>query len=100
MRGLKTIPSASLFMDGWTVHYSFFRTHDTPGETPAEETGIVWPSKNWIDAHRQTEKPRAYRLDVSEGIHDFRRARRHVGRRHARRRKRRAGVPALSRLKG
>jgi transposase-like protein len=84
MRGLKTIPSAYLFMDGWTCHYNFFRTHDTLGKTPAEEARLVCPFKTWIDVAKEGDKPKTIaRDDVSRVEHDLPFARPHKGRKHA-----------------
>lgn len=50
MRGLKTRKSAKLFTDGWLVHYNFFRPHEAlEDKTPAQEAGIKFPFRNWLD---------------------------------------------------
>lgn len=55
MRGLHTIESARLFMDGWLVHYNFFRPHmSLKDSTPAQVAGIKCPLRNWKDV---TEQP-------------------------------------------
>jgi putative transposase len=55
MRGLHTIDSARLFMDGWLVHYNFFRPHmSLKDKTPAMVAGIRCPLRNWKDV---TEQP-------------------------------------------
>lgn len=55
MRGLHTVDSAKLFMDGWLVHYNFFRPHMSLNDiTPAEAAGINLPIRNWKDV---TEQP-------------------------------------------
>ncbi len=55
MRGLHTIQSARLFLDGWLVHYNFFRPHmSLRDSTPAQVAGIKFPFKNWKDI---TEQP-------------------------------------------
>lgn len=55
MRGLHTIKSARLFMDGWLVHYNFFRPHmSLRDRTPASVAGIKFPFRNWRDV---TEQP-------------------------------------------
>ncbi len=55
MRGLHTIESARLFMDGWLVHYNFFRPHmSLKDRTPASVAGIRFPFRNWKDI---TEQP-------------------------------------------
>lgn len=55
MRGLHTLESARLFMDGWLVHYNFFRPHmSLRDRTPASVAGIQFPFRNWKDI---TEQP-------------------------------------------
>ena len=55
MRGLRTKNSARLFLDGWLVHYNFFRPHmSLKDKTPAEAAGIKFPFRNWKDI---TEQP-------------------------------------------
>ena len=55
MRGLHTVDSARLFMDGWLVHYNFFRPHmSLKDRTPASVAGIRFPFRNWKDI---TEQP-------------------------------------------
>lgn len=55
MRGLHTVESARFFMDGWLVHYNFFRPHmSLRDRTPAEVAGIRFPLRNWKDV---TEQP-------------------------------------------
>ncbi len=48
MRGLKDINSAMQFVDGWTIHYNYFRPHiGLKGKTPAEVSGLKLPCRNW-----------------------------------------------------
>lgn len=55
MRGLHTMKSARLFLDGWLVHYNFFRPHMSLNDrTPAQVAGIKFPFRNWKDI---TEQP-------------------------------------------
>jgi transposase-like protein len=50
MRGLKSRESADLILDGWLVHYNFFRPHETLGDsTPAQKAGLKFEYKNWLD---------------------------------------------------
>ncbi len=50
MRGLKSLPTAQALLDGWLVHYNFFRTHESLDEkTPAEAAGIKFPYDDWLD---------------------------------------------------
>lgn len=54
MRGLHTIQSARLFMDGWLVHYNFFRPHMSLNDrTPASVAGIRFPFRHWKDIVEQ-----------------------------------------------
>ncbi|MAG15281.1 MAG: hypothetical protein CL874_05335 [Dehalococcoidales bacterium] len=55
MRGLHTMKTARLFLDGWLVHYNFFRPHMSLNDrTPASVAGIRFPFRNWKDI---TEQP-------------------------------------------
>jgi transposase-like protein len=50
MRDLKGPESARLVMDGWLVHYNFFRPHmGLGGKTPAEAAGIKYDVRSWTD---------------------------------------------------
>lgn len=50
LRGLKKRETAKLLLDGWLVHYNFFRPHESLGnKTPAEKAGVKFPYKNWLD---------------------------------------------------
>lgn len=54
MRGLHTLESARLFMDGWLVHYNFFRPHRSLRDrTPSSVAGIRYPFRNWKDVVEQ-----------------------------------------------
>jgi putative transposase len=55
MRGLHTLQTARLFLDGWLVHYNFFRPHMSLNDsTPAACAGVKFPFRNWKDI---TEQP-------------------------------------------
>ena len=48
MRGLKTPETAQVILDGFVVHYNFFRHHMTLGPfTPSEMAGIKLPFNTW-----------------------------------------------------
>jgi len=50
MRGLKSIPTAQALLDGWLVHYNYFRPHESlDDKTPAESAGVKFPYKNWLE---------------------------------------------------
>ena len=57
MRGLKNLNTARLLLDGWLIHYNFFRTHQTlRNRTPAEVAGIKAECRDWLDVVR-SESP-------------------------------------------
>jgi putative transposase len=73
MRALKNKDTLEKFMDGWLVHYNYFRPHmSLSGKTPAEEAGIDFPFKNWKDVTEQPyqvtarieNKPRLPRMNI------------------------------------
>jgi transposase-like protein len=50
MRGLHNKQTATLIMDGWLIHYNFFRPHESlNNKTPAEVAKADFPYKNWRD---------------------------------------------------
>jgi putative transposase len=50
MRSFLQRGTARKILDGWLVHYNFFRPHlALEGKTPAEEAGAKSPFKNWGD---------------------------------------------------
>lgn len=50
VRGFKTRETANLILQGFVVHYNFFRPHMTlRGKTPAEVAGIATSCKSWLD---------------------------------------------------
>ncbi|MCK4787843.1 MAG: IS6 family transposase [Desulfobacteraceae bacterium] len=54
MRGLHTIETAKKFLDGWLIHYNFFRPHTSlKDRTPAQMAGIKFPFRNWKDVVEQ-----------------------------------------------
>jgi putative transposase len=53
MRGLGNRDTAQLVMDGWEVHYNFFRPHmGLGGQTPAQAAKIKSPFESWADVVR------------------------------------------------
>lgn len=53
MRGLQDVDSARLILDGWTLHYNYFRPHESlNGRTPAEAAHVTIPFKDWPDVAR------------------------------------------------
>jgi putative transposase len=58
MRGLKSHESANQILDGWLVHYNFFRPHETLSNfTPAQKAGLKFEYKNWLDVVKSPAKP-------------------------------------------
>lgn len=54
MRGLHSLESAREFLDGWLVHYNFFRPHTSlKDRTPAAVAGIKFPFRNWKEVVEQ-----------------------------------------------
>lgn len=54
LRGFKTLDTAQLLLDGFLVHYNFFRPHmSLLDKTPAEVAGIRAPYKNWTELVRK-----------------------------------------------
>ncbi|MFC1991940.1 transposase [Chloroflexota bacterium] len=55
MRALKSRDTLEKFMDGWLVHYNFFRPHMSLKDmTPAQVAGIRFPFRNWKDIMEQS----------------------------------------------
>ena len=56
MRGLTNKETAKLIMDGWGIHYNFFRPHSgLEGKTPAEVAGAKAPYKSWAEVVKDRE---------------------------------------------
>lgn len=54
MRDLKSFESAEDFLEGWLVHYNFFRPHmSLRDQTPAQVAGIRFPFRHWKDVIEQ-----------------------------------------------
>lgn len=55
LRGFKTLDTAELILDGFLIHYNFFRPHMTlSNKTPAEVANIKPPARNWTELVRKT----------------------------------------------
>jgi len=53
MRGMRKVKTAQILLNGWLVHYNFFRPHEgLDNRTPAEKAGIKFPYKDWMDVAR------------------------------------------------
>lgn len=56
IRGFKHQDTAELILDGFLIHYNFFRPHMTlNNKTPAEVAGIKAPVKNWTELVRRIQ---------------------------------------------
>lgn len=52
--GFKTVPTARIILDGFVIHYNYFRPHLALGnKTPAEAAKIQSPIKTWTDLVRK-----------------------------------------------
>ncbi|MFH1640319.1 MAG: DDE-type integrase/transposase/recombinase [Chloroflexota bacterium] len=70
MRALKNKDTLEKFMDGWLVHYNFFRPHTSlDDKTPAEVAGIKFPFRNWKDVVEQPIEITA-RIPIDDNILD------------------------------
>jgi len=58
MRGMKSLRTAEMVMEGWDFNYNYFRPHMAlRGKTPAEVGKLERPFKNWEDVARQDVRP-------------------------------------------
>jgi len=54
LRGLKTPETARKFIEGWLIHYNYFRPHiSLKGKTPAQRAGVVLSVNDWLDVVKQ-----------------------------------------------
>lgn len=54
MRSFFRKGTAKIILDGWLVHYNFFRPHTALKEkTPAEAAGAETPFKSWADVVKE-----------------------------------------------
>jgi putative transposase len=68
MRALKNKDTLEKFMEGWLVHYNYFRPHmSLHDKTPAEMAGINFPFRNWKDVTEQPYEKTA-RIEVKPRI--------------------------------
>jgi len=57
MRGLRNIQTARIIMDGWLIHYNFFRPHEAlNNKTPAEVAKADFPYKSWLELISATDR--------------------------------------------
>ena len=56
LRGFKNMDTAEHILDGFLIHYNFFRPHIIlKDRTPAEVAGIKSPFANWTDVVRHNK---------------------------------------------
>jgi putative transposase len=54
LRGLKKPETARKFIEGWLIHYNYFRPHiSLKGRTPAQKAGIKLSINDWLDVVRE-----------------------------------------------
>ncbi|HEX9896427.1 MAG TPA: integrase core domain-containing protein [Dehalococcoidales bacterium] len=50
IRGFETFETALIILDGFLIHYNFFKPHlSLKGKTPAEVAGLKIPFKTWTE---------------------------------------------------
>jgi hypothetical protein len=64
LRGLKKPETARRFLEGWLIHYNYFRPHGGIGKTPAEAAGVKFEHKNWLDLIRDPKDTARIRLTI------------------------------------
>jgi len=56
LRGLKKPETAKKFIEGFLIHYNYFRPHiSLKGKTPARKAGIILSVNDWLDVVREPE---------------------------------------------
>jgi len=54
LRGLKKPETARKFIEGWLIHYNYFRPHiSLRGKTAAEKAGVKLSADDWLDVVRE-----------------------------------------------
>lgn len=58
MRGWKSRVTGLELLEGWRIHYNYFRPHESlNGRTPAEVAGVKTEIKNWEDVAKRDVRP-------------------------------------------
>jgi transposase-like protein/predicted RNA-binding Zn-ribbon protein involved in translation (DUF1610 family) len=74
MRGLKSLDTAQALLDGWLVHYNYFRPHESLDDVPpGEAAGVKLPFKTWLDvieSQRVKIQPETIELDSEQDESD------------------------------
>jgi len=70
MRGLKGFESAKRFLEGWIVHYNYFREHSGIGDkTPMLRAGVTEGIQSWTDVVKSHQpKPKATRITPDKAM--------------------------------
>jgi putative transposase len=64
LRGLKRADTAKKFIEGFLIHYNYFRPHiSLKGKTPARKAGIILSVNDWLDVVR--EPTDTAKIDIS-----------------------------------
>jgi hypothetical protein len=64
LRGLKKPETAKKFIEGWLIHYNYFRPHiSLKGKTPARKASIILSANDWLDVVR--EPTDTAKIDIS-----------------------------------
>lgn len=67
MRGMHSPETARMVMDGWTLHYNYFRPHEALGnKTPASKAGIESPFTTWEEIARMDVRPFSHERGLRE----------------------------------
>jgi transposase-like protein len=66
MRGLQNLQTARLLLDGWLMHYNFFRPHETlNGRTPAQAAELAFRYASWRDVVMDGHIPTRRKVNVT-----------------------------------
>ncbi len=69
MRGLHTEKTADELLEGWTVHYNYFRPHGSlRRRTPSQAAGISTDLHNWEDVARLDVRPISHARSQRERV--------------------------------
>jgi putative transposase len=67
MRGFKDIHTAQMILDGWLIHYNYFRPHESlDGKTPAQKAGMKFKYDNWNDVVKSDSPIAVFKEPVRE----------------------------------
>jgi hypothetical protein len=64
LRGLKKPDTARKFIEGWLIHYNYFRPHiSLDGKTPAQKAGVKLSTNDWLNVVREPRD--TAKIDIS-----------------------------------